>query len=157
MTDTTCTRLLALCADRATLARLSTLARATHEAGLRSTSVQALKFFLDWVNREKKVHFDEPFLPACARYDAVIPGGEVDACFLGAVVEQLERTDGFSSIFGGCSAHLDWLCTQPSVPAEMERRRVLNAARAGRQVLIPARLLVSGPDHLKVMSVKFQQ
>ena len=141
-----CARLISLYAKSPTFARLSTLARAAGEAGLRAQSVHAMKILVDGAIREK-AHFNEPFWPACARYDAMVPDAEIDACMVAAAVEQLERSASHSSIFGGCTAPLDWLCARPSAPAEMERRRVLDAARSGRCVVVPPRLLASAPDH----------
>jgi hypothetical protein len=142
-----CDRLHALCAQRATYARLSTLARAALEAGRRAVAVQALQTLVRGAIRER-AHFSEPFWPAAARYDRLEPASDIDACFVAAAAEQLERSGSFSSFFGGCSPQLDWLCAQPFVSAEMERRRVLHAARAGRPVLVPPRLLVPAADHL---------
>jgi hypothetical protein len=43
---------------------------------------------------------------------------------------------------------LAWLCRQPFAPAEMERRRVLLAARAGQRPRVPLRLRTAALDHL---------
>jgi hypothetical protein len=43
---------------------------------------------------------------------------------------------------------LEWLCGQPFVLAEMERRRVLLGARAGLRPIVPGRLRTPAPDHL---------
>ena len=137
-----------LCGRSATFLRLSTLPRVACEAGLRDRSVQALKILVDGAIREK-THFNEPFWPACARDDRIISDADIDACFVAAPVEQLDRFASHSSIFGGCCPQPDWLCTQSSVPAEMERRCVLNAARSGRQIVVPPRLLVPAPDHFE--------
>src|SRR5262249_17925780 len=51
-------------------------------------------------------------------------------------------------IFGGVSPVLAWLCAQPFASTEMERRRVLVAARAGQRPAVPGRLCQVKPDHL---------
>jgi hypothetical protein len=65
-----------------------------------------------------------------------------------AGAEQFEKTFSFSSLYGGTSPFFSWLCSQPLAGAEMERRRILMAARAGTRPKVPERLCVAAPDHL---------
>ena len=74
--------------------------------------------------------------------------GQSTNWFVGAAAEQFEQTFSFSSIFGGASAVLPWLCTQPFASTEMERRLILVAARAGQRPAVPERLCQVKLDHL---------
>jgi len=142
-----CRTALELCRSAPTLARLSTLARATWESGHRSVCVAALRSFAELVARGDMA-LDEPFWPASARFDDLAPGPKRAEWLLVSAFEQLERAATYSSLFGAAEFDLDWLCAQPFVSAEMERRRILRRVRAGERVEIPARLCVAADDHL---------
>lgn len=142
-----CRTLLGACRRAPTLARLSTLARATWEAGQRGICLLALKSFAELVARGE-MDVSEPFWPASARFDNIAPGAARAQWLLVAAFEQLERTASFSSLFKDAEFDLDWLCAQPFVSAEMDRRRILRRARAGERVEIPARLCVAADDHV---------
>jgi len=139
--------LRAVCARTPTIGRLSTLARAAWEWGARGESVAALRSLLQALQGEQ-IRFSEPFWPASARFDSLAPGHQPANWFAGAAAEQFERTFGFSSIYTGASASLAWLSNQPFASAEIERRRVLIAARAGQRPTVPARLCQPALDHL---------
>ena len=139
--------LRAVCARKSTVGRLSTLARVAWEWGARGESVAALQSLLQAL-RGGKIQLREPFWPASARFDRLAPGHQPVNWFAGAAAEQLEKTLEFSSMFTGASPSLAWLSNQPFASAEMERRRVLIAARAGQRPTVPARLCQSAPDHL---------
>jgi FkbM family methyltransferase len=147
--DFACRTLVAACEAAPSLARLSSLARATWDAGQRELCVGALKGFGDLVVRGV-MDLTEPFWPAAARFDHIAPGAQRAGWVLGSAFEQLERVSKFSSTFGVATVDLDWLCAQPFVSAEMERRRVLQQALAGKRVEIPSRLRVPADDHLNV-------
>jgi hypothetical protein len=98
--------------------------------------------------RDNQPRLDERFWPAAARFDHIVPGKQPANWFTGAVAEQYEKTASFSSAFAGSSPTLNWLCNQTFASAEMERRRVLIAARAGMLPSVPAKLSVAAPDHL---------
>jgi FkbM family methyltransferase len=139
--------LTAICARTPTAAHLSTLARVAWEWGARGecgATLQRLFVALQSGN----VALDEPFWPACPRFDNIAPGTQPQNWFAAAVAEQFELTSSFSSVFTGEPPFLEWLCGQPFASIEMERRRVLRAARAGRRPAVPARLCRSAPDHL---------
>jgi FkbM family methyltransferase len=136
-----------LCQRSANSARLSTLARIAWEAGGRGACARALDTLVtdlqpDWIEN------CEPFWPACPRFDTVPAKGRARAWFVTSVVEQCERIRGFSSFFVGASPVFEWLCEQPLASIEMQRRRVLLAARAGRHIVVPPRLCTAAPDHL---------
>jgi len=136
-----------LCRRAGGSARLSTFARIAWEAGERVACVQALRALIDDLQRGS-IQIREPFWPACPRFDTVAANGRAGEWFLTSVVEQYERAFAFSSMFGGGSPGLEWLCQQPLAAAEMLRRRVLLAAAAGQPVEVPARLCAAAPDHL---------
>jgi hypothetical protein len=130
-----------------TAGRLSTLARVAWEWGARGESVAALRRLLDML-QGGQIQFGEPFWPASLRFESIALGDRPGDWFAGAAAEQLERLSYFSSVFGGPSSFLQWLCGQPFVLAEMERRRVLLGARAGLRPIVPVRLHNPAPDHL---------
>jgi hypothetical protein len=145
--DLACRTLVTACNAAPSLARLSTVARAACDAGQRNTGVAALAAFADLVMRGEMT-ISEPFWPAAARFDGILPGAGRAEWLLVSAFEQLERLRAFSSIFRRSSIDLDWLCAQPFCSAEMERRRVLQRAAAGERVEVPARLCVAADDHL---------
>lgn len=136
-----------LCRSAPTLARVSSLARASWEGGYRATCVAALQSFAQLVGRGEMA-LGEPFWPASARFDNIAPGAKRAEWLLVSAFEQLERAATYSSQFGLAQFDLDWLCAQPFASAEMERRRVLRKVRAGERVEIPARLCIMADDHL---------
>ena len=139
--------LRAACERSPTAGRLSTFARVAWEWGARGESVAALQRLLQSL-QDGPITLGEPFWPASERFDAMAPGSQPANWFVGAAAEQFERTFGFSSSFTGGSPVLTWLCGQPFASAEMERRRVLLAARAGQRPTIPSRLCTPAADHL---------
>jgi FkbM family methyltransferase len=140
-------RLRAACARAPTAGRLSTLARVAWEWGGRGESVSILQRLLKSL-QNGRIQLGEPFWPASARFDSFAQHDQPANWFLGAAAEQFERTFSFSSVFGGSSPGLAWLCSQPFASAEMERRRVLLAARAGQRPKVPLRLRTAALDHL---------
>jgi len=115
--------------------------------GARGESVAVLQRLIQ-ILKSGQIQFDEPFWPAHERFDSMEPGNQPANWFAGAAAEQFEQTFRFSSIFGGVSPVLAWLCAQPFASTEMERRRVLVAARAGQRPAVPGRLCQVKPDHL---------
>ena len=147
--DFACRTLVAACEAAPSLARLSSLARATWEAGQRALCIAALKGFGDLVVRGV-MDLSEPFWPAAARFDRIAPGAQRAEWVLVSAFEHLARMSTFSLTFGPGTVDLDWLCSQPFVSAEMERRRVLHRALTGKALDIPPRLRVAADDHLNV-------
>jgi len=142
-----CDTLLAVCQSAPTLARLSTLARATWESGQRGICLLALRSFAQLV-AQGAMNVTEPFWSACARFDGLAPGQQRAEWLLASAFEQLDRAATFSSQFAAAEFDLDWLCALPFAAVEMERRRILRHARAGERVEVPARLCVAADDHL---------
>ena len=144
-----CDTLTTLCDKEASLARLSTLARMTWEMGRRTISVQALKVLADVLKRGTG-RVVEPFWPASPRFDTIPPGANIIEWFVVAALEQFEQISTHSSMFGSSGIDLDWLCQQPLVSTEIERRRILQRLRTGEKIEMPPRLLAPAPDHLNV-------
>jgi FkbM family methyltransferase len=142
-----CRTLVAACNAAPSLVRFSSLARAAWDAGQRMVCVGALTAFGKLVV-SGNMNVNEPFWPAAARFDGISPGGNRAEWLLVSAFEQLERASAFSSTFLRSTIDLDWLCAQPFVSAEMERRRVLQHADAGERTEVPARLCVAADDHL---------
>jgi FkbM family methyltransferase len=135
------------CMRAPTAGRLSTWARVAWEWGARSESVTVLQRLLGML-QSGQIQFGEPFWPASARFEGVPLGNQPGDWFSGAAAEQFEKSVGFSTRFGGASSFFGWLCNQPFASAEMERRRVLLAARAGERPNVPLRLCTPASDHL---------
>jgi hypothetical protein len=123
------------------------LARVAWEWGARAESVDVLQRLLQTL-QGGQFQLGEPFWPASVRFDSIALGSQPANWFAGAAAEQYERTFSFSSKYFGASPFLAWLCGQPFASAEMERRRVLLAARAGQRPKIPLRLCTEALDHL---------
>ena len=106
-----CDALLGLYRRAGTLARVTTLARATWEMGRRDVCVNALRHFGDLLRRGE-TRVDEPFWPANPRFDALAPGTRAIEWLACAGLEQFERTFSHSSIFVESGLNLDWLSQQ---------------------------------------------
>jgi FkbM family methyltransferase len=139
--------LRALCQKAANLYRLSTCARIAWEAGERSACAWALEAVIANLKPEA-IDSCEPFWPACPRFDTIPANGRTTAWFVTSAIEQYERIRSLSSFFGGASATFEWLCQQPLASIEMQRRRLLLAARNGQHVEVPPQLCTPSPDHL---------
>ena len=142
-----CETLRRSCEAAPSLGRLSSVARAAWDAGRRTLCIGALRAFADAVMRGD-MNVGEPFWPASARFDAISPGAKRAEWLLASAFEQWERAIAHSSLFGRAQFDLGWLCAQPFVSAEMERRRVLLRAASGERVEVPARLCFAADDHL---------
>jgi FkbM family methyltransferase len=139
--------LRAVCERAPTAERLSTLARVAWEWGARAESVAVLQRLLQSL-QTTKIHVSEPFWPASRRFDSLALGSQPEIGLGQAAAEQIEKSFSYTSTFVGESPILAWLCRQPTASAEMERRRVLLAARAGQRPKVPLRLRTAASDHL---------
>ena len=139
--------LQSICRTHPSLPRLSTLARVAREVGQRVACVNALAQLLDRLNKGD-VQVQEPFWPACSRFDAIDPGGDKGAWFVCSAYEAFERARTFSSIFAASKLDLKALATNPFASAEMERRWILQLALAGQLPKVPARLCSPAADHV---------
>ncbi|WBL75696.1 FkbM family methyltransferase [Bradyrhizobium xenonodulans] len=135
-----------LCRKQDSLPRLSTLARIASDLGYRSVAVNVLQLVAD-VLKGGKGRIAEPFWPARPRFDKIAPGTDPVGWFVAAALEQLELIASYSSCFAASRIDLDWLAKHPLACIEIERRRVLQRARAGQKVEVPSRLLSAAPDN----------
>jgi FkbM family methyltransferase len=134
-----------LCRREASFARLSSLARIAHDAGQRRRAVWAVTTFLD--NLGTQLVLDEPFLPACERFEALDPQPKKGEWLIAAVVERCELDSKHSSYYGQPVRQLEWLCSSPYASSEMVRRYALCAAVRGRPAPVPDRLTREAGDH----------
>jgi len=122
--------------QKPSLARLSTLARASFEAGDRYCAAQTAARLIAAVQRKASLP-DEPMLPPSCRYEEIDPGDGVLAWLLAATFEAFEQWRSYSSYFlpieQGALTSFDWLATTKFASAPMERRRQLQRMRAGLQ------------------------
>lgn len=139
-------RLQQICARAPSLPRLSSLMRAGWELGAREIVVASGMQFVEALRRPNTIA--EPFLIATKRFEDTTPKGLPMNWFVAAGLEQLERNASYSSYFGATGLDLDWLAQQEFVAAEIDRRRLLIALRAGRRMTVPDRLAKPAPDHI---------
>lgn len=93
-----------LCAREPVGLRLASLARVAHDYGERAVAVNALTRLAASIRQRGAVDTNEPFLAPLQRFDAIAPGRSVSNWVLGAVLEQLELRERFSSFYAGPSA-----------------------------------------------------
>lgn len=136
-----------LCARAPTPARLSTFARVAGEWGDRGPSSMAARRLIEAIQRPG-TPLNEPFWPACARFDSLPITGDQALWFAAAAGDQFESARSHSSCFGGGSPVLKWLCTLPYRSSEHLRRALLLAAAAGQRPTVPPELGRASPDHL---------
>ena len=121
-------------ATNATITRLCSLARILGAAGFRGQEVSMLRRILETLNAQPSVRLDEPFLPACPRFDHVDPGADhMMKWFAAQVIEQLETQKAFSSFYSGDSGlnNLEFLSRTGFMSEAMERRLNLIKMRFG--------------------------
>jgi FkbM family methyltransferase len=138
--------LRALRAKGDTASRISTFARVAWEFGQRMESFDATAAILDAL-RVGSVKLNEPFWPVAPRFDTFAPAGQIGQWFAVATAEPNESLRGLSSMFTDLSPRVGWLAKHPFGSIEMERRRILVAARAGENPQVPARLCEPAQDH----------
>jgi hypothetical protein len=138
--------LRALCVADPTLPRISTLARAAWDLGERDACLEALNRILALAGKTGELK--EPFWPANPRFDTIPLGRDIGQWFFTAILEQLERTAQFSSMFAQPSINLEWLSNQSLAATEMLRRHMLRRLRAGQRLVVPERLCRPAPDHI---------
>ena len=99
-------QLNALCEREPVRLRLASLARVANDYGERSVAVKALTRLLESIRHTRAADPDEPFLAPLQQFDSIVPGETVGNWILGAVLEQLERRERYSSFYAGPSALL---------------------------------------------------
>lgn len=138
--------LFVLCGKEPSLARLSTAARASWDAGQRMRAVTALYRFAEMLSRGN-ANLNEPFWPANPRFDTIDPLGRMQDWFLGGTMEQLVFAERFSSLYGPPPIDLRQVEQSAFASPAITRRRVLAALRAGQNVSIPEMLRHNGEGH----------
>ena len=93
-----------LCKTRPTHLRLASLARVAREYGARMTAVIALSQLYSLFQQHRNMDLSEPFLAPRKRFETVQPGDAVQNWIFAAVLEELERSDSFSSFYTGAAA-----------------------------------------------------
>ncbi len=118
-----------LCERAASHLRLASLARVSREFGARSFSVSALQLLNDAIERQDRLDFSEPFLAPNGRFDQIPPTSDVTKWIEAAILEELERTQHFSSFYSGGQtiARLERIASLGMGSPEMARR--LNLVR----------------------------
>jgi FkbM family methyltransferase len=117
-------QLRAQCEREPVRLRLASLARVANDYGERAVAVNALTRLVDSIRQTGAVDTGEPFLAPLERFDSIAPGETVGNWILGAVLEQLERRERFSSFYAGPSAleRLEVIQTLGFGSPEMGRR-----------------------------------
>jgi protein O-GlcNAc transferase len=97
-------QLSAVCVRDPSRLRLASLARIAHDYGERTVAVNALTKLSEAIRRTGVVDVNEPFLPPLERFDSIAPGETIGKWIFGAVLEQLEQREWFSSFYAGPGA-----------------------------------------------------
>ena len=131
--ETCFNRFETLCKTRPTHLRLASLARVAREYGARLTAVIALSQLYNLIHQRRHVDLSEPFLAPRKRFETVQPDDAVHNWISAAVLEELERSDSFSSFFTGAAARqrLETIRDLGFGSAEMVRRLSLLDQRFG--------------------------
>ncbi len=80
------------------LGRFMTVARLTAALGQREIALEWLQAAID-IAQTGKARWSEPFLPACPRFDQVVPGPTLEPWMMACLLEQREKLAAFSSYF----------------------------------------------------------
>ena len=117
-------QLKGLCEREPMRLRLASLARVANDYGERSVAVKALTRLVEVVRQAGTLDPSEPFLAPLERFDSIAPREALGNWILGAVLEQLERRERYSSFYAGPSAleRLELIHTLGFGSPEMERR-----------------------------------
>ena len=116
--------LKALCEEKPSHLRLSSLARVASDYGARSISVVALQQLHKNITQTKNIDISEPFLTAGNRFDRIPPGNSIGVWVMAFILEEVERLSSFSSFYTGMSAleRLETIKKLGFGSEEMERR-----------------------------------
>jgi hypothetical protein len=138
--------------EKASIARVSTLARIAWEAGERQFAIDVLPLAVKLVGGGDAPPPDEPFFPPLPRYDTIAAAGVERAWLLAATAEALETWEFFAGCFRPVEKQqlqmLDWLQSSPFASAPMERRRQLQRWHAGLPRQAAPILAQESPDNL---------
>jgi hypothetical protein len=128
-----------LCVQDSSHLRLASLARVANDFGERAVAVNALTRLVEFIRLGGRVDPGEPFLAPSERFDSIAPGEALGGWIFGAILEQLEKRERFSSFYADPSAldRLEAIHALGFGSPEMERRldlvrRRINGARAAK-------------------------
>jgi protein O-GlcNAc transferase len=129
----------ALCERAPSRLRLASLARVAHDFGQRAVAVNALTQLVESIRLNDGVDLKEPFLVPLERFESIAPGEELGRWIVGAILEQLEKRERFSTFYAGPGAldRLEAIHALGFGSPEMQRRLDLvrlriNSARAAK-------------------------
>jgi FkbM family methyltransferase len=128
-----------ICRQDPSRLRLASLARVAHDFGQRGVAVDALTRLVEFLRRSGVVDPNEPFLAPLERFDSIAPGEALGNWIMGAILEQLEKREHYSTFYAGPGA-LDRLQAIHALgfgSSEMQRRlhlvrQRINLARAAK-------------------------
>jgi len=114
--------------------RLASLARVAHDFGERAAAVHALTQLVESIRLNGGVDPNEPFLAPLERFDSIAPGEALGSWIVGAILEQLEKRERYSSFYADPSAldRLEAIHALGFGSPEMERRLDLIRLRIDR-------------------------
>jgi FkbM family methyltransferase len=126
--------LRALCARDPSRLRLASLARVAHDYGERAMAVNALKQLHESIRVTGIVDPNEPFLAPLERFDSLDPGEVLGSWIIGAILEQLERREWYSTFYAGPGSlqRLESICSLGFSGPDMGRRLELVRLRINR-------------------------
>jgi FkbM family methyltransferase len=122
-----------VCEREPSYLRLASLARVARDYGARSIAVNALQQLSNAIFQNNSVELSEPFLAPRKRFDSILAGEAIGNWVLGALLEELEQLQAFSSFYTGESARqcLEIIRDLGFGSAEMKRRLHLVQKRFG--------------------------
>jgi FkbM family methyltransferase len=126
-------RLEDLCQADPSHLRLASLARVARDYGARTIAVGALQELRDAILHRRHADGSEPFLAPGERFEQVPPGERFGDWALGAVLEELERIESYSSYYSGAAnrPRLEMIRDLGFASPEMQRRLDLLEKRFG--------------------------
>lgn len=114
---------------------LATYVRIALDLGHRQRAIDAMMKLV----RVTGVEVDQPFLPACERYEGLEPAGRESEWFVAGANEQFELSRSLSSCFlRNESTRLKWLLAGPFSSPAICRRLILDAVVHGHEADLPA-------------------
>lgn len=124
-----------LCETQPAYLRRCSLARVAFDYGARGVAVNALGQLCEMILKQSQVDAFEPFLAPGARFDSLSPGSPelVPNWIVGAVFEELERNQNYSSYYTGKASQrrLEIIRDLGFSSDEMQRRLALIQRRFG--------------------------
>jgi len=114
--------------------RLSSLARVARELGIRTVTIKSLTELARVILQDQSVDPSEPFLAPNARFDTIAAGEAPGNWILGGVLEELERSNAWSSYYRATPDRLRTIRDLGFASSEMLRRIALVQERHDRSV-----------------------